>query len=81
LTPYLEEVAEKGRGRLDVWTVDVDRVPALAERYRIASVPMVLLFSEGEERDRSVGVEPHRIRAMADAAHSMGGKGNGGREE
>ncbi|MEX1257991.1 MAG: thioredoxin domain-containing protein [Gemmatimonadota bacterium] len=68
LYPYLDEIAEKGRERVQVRTVDVDRVPSLADRYRIATVPIVLLFESGEERARSVGVEPERLRAMADAA-------------
>jgi thioredoxin-like negative regulator of GroEL len=66
LFPYLEKIAASARGRLSVRTVDVDQVPALAERYRIGSVPIVLLIQCGEERARSVGVEPDRLRMMAD---------------
>jgi thioredoxin 1 len=68
LYPYLDEIAAVGEGRLHVRTVDVDRIPSLAERYRIGSVPIVLLFERGEEKARSVGVEPERLREMAEAA-------------
>lgn len=73
LDPYLGEAVQAigsaegggaGEGALRIFKVDVDLVPEAAARYRIGSVPIVLLFSEGEELERSVGVEPERIRAM-----------------
>ncbi len=65
LTPTLDEVAGAAAGRLLVAKVDVDQAPELAERYRIGSVPTVLLIRGGEEIERSIGVEPERVRAMA----------------
>lgn len=73
LDPYLEEAAREGEGHLLVAKVDTDRAPALAERYGVASLPTVILFREGEEVERSLGVEPERIRRMAE--------GGGGRPE
>jgi thioredoxin 2 len=66
LDPYLDEVARRGEGRLLVARVDTDRAPGLAERYRVASLPTVILFRGGEEVERSLGVEPARLREMAD---------------
>jgi len=66
LYPYLDEIAQSNRGRLSVLTLDVDKIPILAERYRIASVPIVLLFESGVERARSVGIEPERLGAMVE---------------
>jgi thioredoxin 1 len=65
LDPYLLEAALEGKGRLRVFKADVDQLPEAAMRYRIGSVPIVLLFRNGEEVERSVGVEPERIRSMA----------------
>jgi thioredoxin 1 len=70
LDPYLAEAVRAiesgvgGEGALRIFKVDVDLVPEAAARYRIGSVPIVLLFREGEELERSVGVEPERIRGM-----------------
>jgi thioredoxin len=77
LNPYLEEVAREGEGRVLVAKVDTDKAPQLAERYRIGSIPTVILFRSGEEAERSVGVEPDRVRAMA-AADGGVGPGDGG---
>jgi thioredoxin-like negative regulator of GroEL len=65
LDPYLLEAVREGKGRLRIFKVDVDRVPEAASRYRIGSVPIVILFRDGVEVERSVGVEPERIKALA----------------
>jgi thioredoxin 1 len=65
LDPYLLELVREGAGELVVRKADVDALPELAERFRIGSVPTVLLFLGGQEVERSVGVEPERLRAMA----------------
>jgi thioredoxin 2 len=68
LVPVLDEVARVGEGHLLVMKVDTDRAQELAERYGIRSLPTVLLFRDGREVERSVGVEPERVRAMAGQA-------------
>jgi thioredoxin 1 len=65
LDPYLLEAVREGKGRVRILKVDVDQVPEAASRYRIGSVPIVILFRDGVEVERSVGVEPERIRALA----------------
>jgi thioredoxin 1 len=65
LDPYLLEAVREGKGRLRIFKVDVDQVPEAASRYRIGSVPIVILYRDGVEVERSVGVEPERIRALA----------------
>ncbi len=65
LTPYLDELVETAGSSVLIHMVDVDRSPQLSERYRIASVPTVILMKGGKEVDRSLGVEPERLRAWA----------------
>jgi thioredoxin 1 len=64
LDPYLLEAVREGKGRLRIFKADVDQVPEAASLYRIGSVPIVIHFRDGVEIERSVGVEPERIRAM-----------------
>lgn len=68
LDPYLGEVVSSATGRLLAFKVDVDEAPGLVRRYGIASVPTVLLIRAGREEDRSLGVEPERLREMAAGA-------------
>lgn len=66
LDPILPELVREGRGRVLVAKVDVDEAPEAAARYSIGSVPTVILFRNGSEEARSVGVEPERLRSMLD---------------
>lgn len=68
LDPYLEEVTTARAGRLLAVKVDVDEAPGIAETYGVRSVPLVVLFRDGAEVDRSAGIEPERLREMADRA-------------
>ncbi|HVT43499.1 MAG TPA: thioredoxin [Thermoanaerobaculia bacterium] len=56
LSPILQRVSAQYDGRLHVFSVDIDEWPSLAARHGVMSVPTVLLFREGQQVDRMVGV-------------------------
>ena len=58
LTPILEEVSKEFEGRAKVVKVDVDELRELAIEYRIASVPTVMLFKNGEFIAQTMGFRP-----------------------
>ena len=58
LTPILEEVSKEFEGRAKVVKVDVDELRDLAIEYRIASVPTVMLFKNGEFIAQTMGFRP-----------------------
>ena len=66
VAPVVDEIAQAKVGRLLVAKVDTDRSPGVSQRYGIRSIPTLILFSEGEEADRSVGFDPVKLRAMAE---------------
>lgn len=51
--PIVEELAEEGYA---VGKVDVDAEMALAQRYQIMSIPTLLVFKNGVEANRIVGL-------------------------
>lgn len=53
--PRLEDQYEDDEVKFG--SVDVDQVPALAERYEISSVPTFIMFRNGEIIDRWSGVK------------------------
>lgn len=62
LGPLIEEIAEEG---INVYKVNVDDIPALAERYGVTSIPCVIAFEGGNEKDRIVGLcEKDEIMGM-----------------
>ena len=58
VAPALEEVARRRAGRLKVVKVNVDQNQALAGRYRVQSIPTMVVLRGGKEVDRMVGALP-----------------------
>ena len=62
--PILDEIAEE-REDIKVCKVDIDEQPELASRYRIMSVPTLMVLKDGNIVEQSVGAKPkHQILAM-----------------
>ena len=57
LAPFIEEVAEEYDGKVKVCKVDVDDVDALAYRYNVRSIPMLLYFENGKLVDTNIGFQ------------------------
>ena len=60
-SPILEEVKGKIGDRGNIIKVDIDRNAELAARYRVQSVPTLILFKNGEPVWRTVGVQQEGI--------------------
>jgi thioredoxin 1 len=56
LAPAVEKMAGEYQGRLKVVKTNVDEYPNLAARFSIFSIPTLLLFRDGQEKDRIVGL-------------------------
>jgi len=52
----LESLAATCAGRLRVGRLDVDANPAVAERFKVQGLPMLLLIAGGEIQQRRVGL-------------------------
>ena len=62
--PILDEIARE-REDIKVCKVNIDEQPELASRFRIMSVPTLMVLKEGNIVDQSVGAKPkHQILAM-----------------
>ena len=57
ISPMIEDIADK-HPEIAVAKVNIDEEPALAQRFRIASVPSLVLFKDGEIANRAVGIRP-----------------------
>ena len=55
IAPMVEEIAAEYKGKLKVVKIDVDESQDVASRYRIQSIPTLLVFKGGEEVDRVIG--------------------------
>lgn len=56
LAPVLEEVAKDIHGKASIGKVDIDTEQKTASEYQITSVPTMILFKDGKEVNRLVGL-------------------------
>jgi len=58
LAPVIDAVASEYAGRVRVAKLNVDDNPGVATRYAVQGIPTLLIFEDGQVRDRLVGVLP-----------------------
>ena len=54
--PILEEFDKQMEGRVQVCKLDVDQVPAIAQRFGVMSIPTLIAFKDGKQIRKEVGV-------------------------
>ena len=57
VSPIVDEIAEE-RSDITVGKVNVDDENALAMKYGVMSIPMLIVFQDGKEKTRIVGARP-----------------------
>ena len=60
LAPLFEKLASEFAGRLKFVKVDVDASPDAPNQHGVRGIPTLILFRNGQEVDRVVGVLPER---------------------
>lgn len=58
LSPVLSEIADEYADVLKVAKVNVDDEPELAMKFKVSSIPMLVLFKDGRIVSTSVGYRP-----------------------
>lgn len=69
LKPVVDQLAEELSDELKVVELDVDHSPEIAMRYQIMGVPTLMLFVDGEIRERLTGYQPKDRIASKLAQH------------
>ena len=58
VTPTVEAIAKKYKGKLKVCKVNVDEAPNTSSEYGIMSIPTLAIFKSGKIVDKVIGVVP-----------------------
>ena len=68
VSPVVEWIGRDYAGRLKVVKLDTEAAPRIAGRFQVQSIPLLVLFEDGRERDRLVGAYPdQQLRTWLDA--------------
>lgn len=71
LAPTVEAVAEQYAGAAHVAKLNVDDNPSITQRYGIQGIPTLIVFKDGEEKERIIGASSkENISRMIDKALS-----------
>ena len=56
LTPVIDELADEYADKIKVGKLDTDGNREVSTRYQVSAIPTVILFAEGEIKERFVGL-------------------------
>lgn len=57
IAPILEKIAEEN-DKIKIVSVNIDEEEELREKYGVFSIPCLVVFKDGKEGNRSVGLKP-----------------------
>jgi len=60
LAPVVEDVADSLKDKASFGKVDIDKQVKLATEYQVTSIPTLVLFKDGKEIDRIVGLRDEK---------------------
>ena len=69
LAPVIEELAVEFAGRIRFAKLNTDENPGIGSRFRVQSIPTLILFLKGHELDRMVGALPKHVIASKLQTH------------
>lgn len=70
VAPSVDALAQEFAGRAVVGKLNVDENPATAQRYRIMSIPALMIFKNGQVVDQIVGAQPLPVLRAKLAQHT-----------
>ena len=56
LAPVIEQLASEFDGKIRIGKLDTDENPRTSSRFQVQSIPTLILFANGKEVDRLIGV-------------------------
>ncbi len=62
-TPILERLVKSEKTKAKIVKLNTDESPQTARNYHVDSIPTLIIFKDGKEIDRMVGVQPEGVLA------------------
>ena len=61
LAPVTEKLADAYSGKVKFCKINVDENPEMSKKYQVMSIPLVLFFKDGKQKDSSLGAVPETM--------------------
>lgn len=58
VSPLIDELASDYEGRAKICKINVDEQMELAQKFKVMTIPTILIFKNGEAVDKAVGAKP-----------------------
>jgi thioredoxin 1 len=67
--PVIKRLAKTYQDRIDILEINIDQHGELATKYRVQSIPTLILFKDGKEMKRFVGLQSESfiVQSLDDA--------------
>jgi thioredoxin 2 len=69
VSPVVEQMGRELAGRLKVVKLDIDNAPAIASRFGVQGIPLLVVVENGDEIERVVGAVPAQQLRQVLAPH------------
>lgn len=57
MSPIIEDLAEEMKGKVKIAKVDIEKAKEVTASFEVTSIPTVILFKDGKEVSREVGLK------------------------
>ena len=64
IAPVVDELAKEYKGKLKVGKLDIDAHQNVPQKYGVMSIPMLLLFKNGQVADQVIGNDRAKLQQM-----------------
>jgi thioredoxin 1 len=61
IAPAIEQLAQEFQGKAVIGKLNVDENPMTAQQFRVMSIPMIMIFKDGQPVEQMVGVQPVQV--------------------
>lgn len=67
MSPVIDELSSEYEGRANIYKVNVDNEPDLANRFQVMSIPTIIVFKDGKAVDQTLGAQgKDKLKDMID---------------
>ena len=70
MSPVIDELAQETAGQFVIGKLDIDSNPDMPTKYNVKSIPTLIIFKEGKEVERLMGIQTKAALQEKLAAHA-----------